>query len=708
MRTFSEKPKATQQKTSAKSPKSRRVYQSQSRDVGSILHTQRTIGNQATQRLLQAEPEGLEASSASKMSRELAYDFSRKPVDDASSRRQLQFKLKVSEPGDQYEQEADRVADQVMRAQDASAGGRASAPDISRLPAISPAMQSQTVNKEKEEMLQAKSANGRRTARTEDGVATIQQLSGRGEPLPTTICENMGSLIGHDLSAVRVHDDNHAHVAARGFGAQAFTMGNNIAFARGRYQPESSQGQKLLAHELVHVIQQRAEPFSSIKKIQLKRDPDVVFNGYYSFYLTQGIENEFAVQFYYSGTGTTATIKVAHQPSATMRQGTITLPEGATFNPVATVDGETTTLFDLDSDGSEEVAVQAVVDEYRREFLMAESSPMNPTYQWYNMRDIYVVASWGAGGSLSFRVNDVPPANAVTPPNWVMRSHPHPNIGMAWYDTQSSRYVIPPMGGHSPRSDGYDGPPPFFSQATTLSSLNTSYSPSAVGGEAVNDPFSVEGPTQNDLTLTHETLAAMDTFEHDDVPTWGASDVTWWQSFGGQQYLYDYKDRWVRGYRDAIRAAADTYDIPRILLAGIAWVEVGGDPDWIDSAAYALRGSEGELTTSIAPMSLQVRRAGEELGYDPDTMNDAQRDAVQASLEDPQQAIFIAARHLATLRDVDFAGQGAADLSAEEVAIIAKRYNIGPDIPLAQVRLNLDYGIAILNRGEHILELLED
>ena len=291
--------------------------------------------------------------------------------------------------------------------------------------------------------------------------STMQPFSS-GQPLPATIRENMESHVGHDLSAVRVYDDNQAHFAARGFGAQAFTMGNNIAFARGRYQPDSLQGQKLLAHELAHVVQQRTESFSSAEKIQLKRDPDVVFKGHYSFYLTQGRENEFAVQFYYSGTGTTATIKVAHQPSGTMRQGTINLPEGATFNPVATVDGETTTLFDLDGDGSEEVAVQAVVDDYRREYLTADSSPMNPTYQWYNMRDIYVVASWGAGGSFSFRINDAPPANAVTAPNWVMRSHPHPNIGMVWYDTQSSRYVIPPMGGHSPRSDGYDGPPPFL------------------------------------------------------------------------------------------------------------------------------------------------------------------------------------------------------------------------------------------------------
>ncbi len=547
-----------------------------------------------------------------------------------------------------------------------------------------------------------------KTEQTPASTANSNPLFSSGQPLTAATREGMESHLGQNLSAVRIHDNSEAHAAARGFGAQAFTMGSNIAFARGRYQPDSSQGQKLLAHELAHVAQQQTESSSGAHSIQLKRDPDVVFKGHYSFYLTQGAENEFAVQFYYLGTGNTATVKISHQPSGTMRQGTITLAEGATFNPVATVDGATTTLFDLDGDGSEEVAVQAVVDDYRREFLTAESSPMSPTYQAHNMRDVYAVASWGAGGSCSFSIKDIPPADAVTAPNWQMRSHPHPNIGMAWYDTQSSRYVIPPMGGHSLRSYGYEGPPPFFSQAVTLRSLNASYSPEAAGGEALNDPFVDEGPTQSDLTLGHESLAAMDTLTHDDVPTWNARDLAWWQSFGGQQYLYDYKDRWVRGYRAAIRAAADTYNIPRVLLAGTAWVEVGGDPDWIDDAAYAWRRSEGEMTTSVAPMSLQIRRAGEELGYDTTSMNDTQRDAVLESLQDPQQAIFIAARHLATLRDVDFAGKGAADLSAEEVAVIAKRYNIGPDIPLAQVRLNLDYGIAILNRGEHLLELLED
>lgn len=58
-----------------------------------------------------------------------------------------------------------------------------------------------------------------------------------------------------DLSAVRVHDDKHAATAAKQINARAFTVGNNIAFAEGAYQPHSNSGRELIAHELAHVMQ---------------------------------------------------------------------------------------------------------------------------------------------------------------------------------------------------------------------------------------------------------------------------------------------------------------------------------------------------------------------------------------------------------------------------------------------------------------------
>ena len=114
MRTFAHQPKVTQQTTSAKPTIPGRAHFGQSREVNSILHLQRTMGNQAVQRLLQVNPDDLEARSSTNEVARFAHDFSPIPVHPRSLA-SIQGKLTVSSPGDIYEQEADRVAEQVMR-----------------------------------------------------------------------------------------------------------------------------------------------------------------------------------------------------------------------------------------------------------------------------------------------------------------------------------------------------------------------------------------------------------------------------------------------------------------------------------------------------------------------------------------------------------------------------------------------------------------
>jgi hypothetical protein len=80
MRTFAQKPKATQQITSAKSIMPGRAHVGQNSEVNSIFHLQRTIGNQALQRLLQDNGEGREDSLLTSTSPRFAHDFSRIPV----------------------------------------------------------------------------------------------------------------------------------------------------------------------------------------------------------------------------------------------------------------------------------------------------------------------------------------------------------------------------------------------------------------------------------------------------------------------------------------------------------------------------------------------------------------------------------------------------------------------------------------------------
>jgi hypothetical protein len=80
--------------------------------------------------------------------------------------------------------------------------------------------------------------------------------SGGGKPLDSTTRGFMESRFGQDFSEVRVHTDAKAAESARAVNAEAYTMGRNVMFGAGQYLPQTSEGRRLLAHELTHVVQQ--------------------------------------------------------------------------------------------------------------------------------------------------------------------------------------------------------------------------------------------------------------------------------------------------------------------------------------------------------------------------------------------------------------------------------------------------------------------
>jgi len=86
------------------------------------------------------------------------------------------------------------------------------------------------------------------------GVAGV--LSSTGEPLQPALRYDMEQRFGHDFSRVRVHTDANAAQSARDLRAHAYTVGEDLVFAAGRYAPTTGQGRRLLAHELTHVVQQ--------------------------------------------------------------------------------------------------------------------------------------------------------------------------------------------------------------------------------------------------------------------------------------------------------------------------------------------------------------------------------------------------------------------------------------------------------------------
>ncbi len=190
--------------------------------VDRILYLQRTIGNQAVQRLIKSGA--------------------------------LQAKLRIGQPGDIYEQEADRVAEHVMRMPDVSEAKDAR---IQRkCPKCLKGPRGLLGKDKKEEKLQTKEAHGKTPEVTPQIEANINALKGGGQPLPESTRAFFEPRFGHDFSDVRVHTDAKAAESARMVNALAYTVGCDVVFGAGQYAPETNEGKRLMAHELTHTTQQ--------------------------------------------------------------------------------------------------------------------------------------------------------------------------------------------------------------------------------------------------------------------------------------------------------------------------------------------------------------------------------------------------------------------------------------------------------------------
>jgi hypothetical protein len=164
----------------------------------------------------------------------------------------IQRKLAIGRTENPLEHEADRVADQVMRMPDPAPSIGAASLQISRKCAAC------EKEDEDEEKLQMKRAAAARLQTGEAPGIVHNVLRSPGQPLDDDSRAYFEPRFGHDFSGVRVHTDGRAAESAGSIGASAYTAGSNIAFAKGRYSAATSSGKRLLAHELTHVVQQRA------------------------------------------------------------------------------------------------------------------------------------------------------------------------------------------------------------------------------------------------------------------------------------------------------------------------------------------------------------------------------------------------------------------------------------------------------------------
>jgi hypothetical protein len=90
-----------------------------------------------------------------------------------------------------------------------------------------------------------------------DVEAAIASTRGAGSALDAGVRDRLAPGLGDSIGDVRVHTDSYADSLSRSVAARAFTTGADVYFARGEYRPGTSDGDRLLAHELTHVVQQR-------------------------------------------------------------------------------------------------------------------------------------------------------------------------------------------------------------------------------------------------------------------------------------------------------------------------------------------------------------------------------------------------------------------------------------------------------------------
>jgi hypothetical protein len=216
--------------------------------------------------------------------------------------------------------------------------------------------------------------------------------------------------------------------------------------------------------------------------------------------------------------------------------------------------------------------------------------------------------------------------------------------------------------------------------------------------------------------------------ESNNSPVWGSVDLAVWklvpEKFGGGiPYIQNFKNAWVKNNKTTIILSAKENFIPAQLLAGVCWIEVGGDPNFIDRAAFEIRsfdwsGSEwmdknmtitsSPQKTSFGAVSMQLRTAAETLGLDPKTMTGEQFRSLANCLQKDVFNIKLVARHLKQLIDHDTLQCSSNPvLSNEQIRIAGTRYNRGISLSLEDIKKNTSYGDFIVNRLPLFIDLLK-
>ena len=214
--------------------------------------------------------------------------------------------------------------------------------------------------------------------------------------------------------------------------------------------------------------------------------------------------------------------------------------------------------------------------------------------------------------------------------------------------------------------------------------------------------------------------------ESNDSPTWGLVNLFVWKLLpervgGGIAYIQKFKDAWVKHNKELIKTSASQNKMPAELLAGVCWIEVGGDPDFIDRVAFEVRSfdwsgppwvdrnltiTSNPAKTSFGSVSIQLRTAAQTMGLNPAEMSSEQIRGLATCLQKDVFNIEVVANHLRKLIDHDGLQNNPPLLTMDQVRIVGARYNRGIGLSLDEINKNTSYGNFIVNFWPRFTKLL--
>ena len=183
---------------------------------------------------------------------------------------------------------------------------------------------------------------------------------------------------------------------------------------------------------------------------------------------------------------------------------------------------------------------------------------------------------------------------------------------------------------------------------------------------------------------------------------WTVDDIIKWQL--DPNYIWKEKQNFLKDYKQNFYQSAKKYNIPVLLLGGVAYNEFGGDPQTIDTLAYVGRlyipFTKPSDQTSFGDLSIQMRRVR---ALHP-TWSDYD---IMQKLRNPPEGIDLAAEHLRQIVNVVFPQLNASDMSDEHITIAGARYNRGIELPLDKIKQNTSYGDRIIQHKKEIMGALK-